>query len=137
MSDQTQHHLHHEFCPCGSMRTYELCCEPYLSHRAIPATAEQLMRSRYTAYVKLAKDYLLQTWHPDTRPVELELTPDPPLKWRELNIISTTQGAKTDIYGTVEFIARYKLNGKAAKLHEISAFMREQGRWLYLNAQNT
>lgn len=92
------------------------------------------MRSRYTAYVLLVKDYLLQTWHISTRPVQLELTADPPLKWRELRIVHTTQGSEADNVGTVEFIARYKLNGKAEQMHEISAFVREQGTWFYVNA---
>jgi SEC-C motif domain protein len=85
------------------------------------------MRSRYSAYVKGLIDYLLATWHPSTAPGELEL---PPVKWLELDI---RHAEATGDAGVVEFVARLRDNGRGARLHEISRFVREDGRWLYID----
>ena len=87
------------------------------------------MRSRYTAYVLGAEPYLLQTWHPDTRPAALNLATDRANKWLGLSVrrIEVT-GPDTAL---VEFVARYKVAGRAHRLHEVSRFVRENGRWLY------
>lgn len=118
-------------CPCGSSTAYERCCKRW--HQGEPAPdAEALMRSRYAAYALGLTDYLLHTWHPFTRPGSLQdETGAQPLKWLGLKIIrhETTR----DDQATVEFIARYKVNGKAEKLHEHSRFVREQGQWLYVD----
>ena len=90
------------------------------------------MRSRYSAYVLGRLDYVLATWYPSTRPAGLE--PDPPsLRWlglelRRHTIIDTA-------HATVEFIARRKLGGRAERLHEISRFVREGGRWYYVDGE--
>lgn len=94
------------------------------------------MRSRYTAYVRQHEPYLLQTWHHSSRPHELSFDQQPPLKWLGLTIIRTQAGAETDDTGMVEFVARYKINGKAGRLHEISRFVREAGSWYYLEGEN-
>ncbi len=92
------------------------------------------MRSRYTAYVLNLEDYLLQTWHPQTRPATLNLPDSPPTKWLGLAVKShATDG---DDSAVVEFIARYKVGGKAHRLHEISRFRRIDGRWLYLDGEH-
>jgi len=122
-------------CPCGSGRQYAHCCGPAILGLAIPATAEALMRSRYTAFSLGDEAYLLKTWHPSTRPAALSLSQQSPLKWIGLKILATHQGGEHDSEGTVEFIARYKVNGKADRLHEISQFMREGDRWFYLHGQ--
>lgn len=93
------------------------------------------MRSRYTAYVQEAAQYLLQTWHCSTRPDQLSLQQQPPLQWLGLRIVRTEAGTETDAHGSVEFIARYKINGKAERLHETSQFVREDGRWFYLRGE--
>ncbi|GAB4291184.1 MAG: hypothetical protein Kow0096_05170 [Thiohalomonadaceae bacterium] len=85
------------------------------------------MRSRYTAFVLAKVDYLLVTWHPSTRPAELVL--DAQLRWLGLEVRRSRGG---DSEGEVEFVARCKLNGKAGRLHEVSRFVREDGRWYYL-----
>lgn len=92
------------------------------------------MRSRYTAYVLGDTAYLLATWHQSTRPAQLELA-DQPANWIGLKVIATHAGQAADDAGTVEFIARYKLNGKAQRLHERSRFVRDSGRWYYLDGQ--
>lgn len=91
------------------------------------------MRSRYTAFVLQLEDYLLYTWHPNTRPAALNLTEDPPTKWLGLQIKHTEQTSETT--ATVEFVARYKVAGKATRLHETSQFERIDGRWYYLSGQ--
>lgn len=91
------------------------------------------MRSRYSAFVLGLEDYLLATWHPTTRPasVELEATPRP--QWLGLRIKSHCPLDET--HATVEFIARYKLNGRAFRLHEVSRFERVDGRWFYVDGE--
>lgn len=120
-------------CPCGSGLAYTRCCEPCLCGEAIATSAEQLMRSRYTAYVMHHAAYLLNSWHPSTRPQHLELEQDPPTNWLGLKIISTESGNAGDTEGWVEFVARYKIHGKAHRLHEKSRFIHEEGRWYYLD----
>jgi SEC-C motif-containing protein len=117
-------------CPCGNGKRYSACCQPW--HQGQPApTAEALMRSRYSAYVLGLEDYLLQTWHPDTRPASLDLAGDTQTKWLGLEVKrSETNGADNAI---VEFVARYKMGGKAHRLHETSSFTRIGSKWYYLN----
>jgi len=119
-------------CPCGSGRTVENCCGQFHAGTAAP-DAESLMRSRYSAFVLGLEDYLRATWHPDTRPAELELDASPRPQWLGLAITSYTP--LDDNHATVEFIARYKLNGRAFKLHEISRFERVGARWFYVDGE--
>ena len=91
------------------------------------------MRSRYSAYVVGDENYLLNTWHGTTRPTELSVKDDTATKWIGLDIKSTNQGTELDEQGMVEFVARYKINGKAQRFHEISQFKKEQGIWFYLD----
>lgn len=125
---------HNDFlCPCGSQQSYLNCCGLYHLGQTIPQTAEALMRSRYSAYVLLLEDYLLATWHPDTRPQSLDLKSESTkTKWISLTITITAAGLANDTEGTVEFIARYKVNGRAAKLTEKSRFIKIEGRWYYI-----
>jgi SEC-C motif domain protein len=116
-------------CPCGSALAYADCCGP--CHAGRPATTpEALMRSRYSAFVLDRIDYLMDTWHPGTRPARLD--PNPPgLKWLGLDVKATAlQDAD---HGTVEFVARSKQGGRAHRLHEVSRFVREGGRWFYVD----
>lgn len=93
------------------------------------------MRSRYTAYTQNAEAYLLHTWHPSTRPVQLNLAQQPAVHWLGLTILGSKAGTMSDETGTVEFIARFKEKGKAIRLHETSQFSKENGRWLYLHGE--
>ena len=121
-------------CPCGSTVRYEDCCGRYHAgplHLQAP-TAEALMRSRYSAFVLDLTDYLLASWHASTRPADLE-PPEPGLKWLGLDVKRT---AMLDAaHGTVEFIARSKLGGRAHRLHEVSRFVRENGEWFYVDGE--
>ena len=89
------------------------------------------MRSRYCAYVQQNSAYLRASWHPDTRPEQIEFVDK--IKWLGLNIVSTVAGEKDEDTGNVEFIARCKINGRAVRLHENSRFVRYQGEWVYLD----
>ena len=91
------------------------------------------MRSRYTAYVLRREDYLTATWHGSTRPARLAL--DEPVKWAGLEIVRKEAGGTDDDRGLVEFIARYKVQGRAQRLHETSRFIREEGRWFYVDGE--
>jgi SEC-C motif-containing protein len=110
-----------------------VCCQPFLSQQKLPETAEQLMRSRYTAYVLGAEDYLLGTWHASTRPAQLGLAEAAAVKWLGLEELRVEGGGPGDSEGIVEFVARCKPAGRAERLHEVSRFVREDGRWFYLD----
>ena len=120
-------------CPCGTGRDFEACCGVFIRGAAWAQTAEQLMRSRYTAYVLGAEDYLLRTWHPAKRPQSLELAAAGPVRWLGLTILHCEAGGPDDDSGIVEFVARYKPAGRAAQLHERSRFVRENGQWFYVD----
>ena len=118
-------------CPCGSGKDFAACCGRHLDGGEAAPTAEALMRSRYTAYTLLREDYLLATWHASTRPARLGLADEAPTKWIGLDVkLHEQQGEHRAI---VEFVARYKTNGRAHRLHETSRFVRENGRWHYLD----
>jgi SEC-C motif-containing protein len=119
-------------CPCGSGCALQDCCGRYHEGQRAP-DAERLMRSRYSAYVLGLEDYLLATWHPSTRPAALELDATPRPQWLGLAVKAHTPLDET--HATVEFVARYKLNGRAFKLHETSRFERVDGRWLYVDGE--
>lgn len=91
------------------------------------------MRSRYVAYTLDRADYLLATWHPRTRPHRLDLD-RAPVQWLGLKIRRVEAGAPQDHEGIVEFVARYKIGGRAHRLQETSRFLQEDGRWFYLEA---
>ena len=119
-------------CPCLSGAAYGACCAPLHRGEALPPSAERLMRSRYSAYVTGNARYLLATWHPTTKPRELDL--DPEQKWYLLDIVRTSRGGMLDAQGTVEFRAKYRYAGRSGEQHENSRFVRERRRWYYVDA---
>ena len=119
-------------CYCGLDKQYAACCGRLHSEAENAATAEALMRSRYSAYVLKLADYLLATWHPDTRPVELDLSADD-TKWLGLEV--KKQAQQDGSHANVEFVARYRIAGKGHRLHELSRFVREDGRWYYVDGE--
>jgi SEC-C motif-containing protein len=117
-------------------KKYVDCCGRYLDDGEAAPTAEALMRSRYTAYTLGREDYLLKTWHHSTRPASLELASKPHStrnKWLGLEVRRHEQ-LEPDNAG-VEFVARYKMDGQARRLHEISRFAREAGQWFYIDGE--
>jgi SEC-C motif-containing protein len=120
-------------CPCGSGKPYAACCGRFIEGNEPAPTAEALMRSRYTAYTLLKEDYLLATWHPSTRPPSLGLAQEVPTKWLGLEVKRHEQ--QDADHAIVEFVARYKVNGRAHRLHEVSCFVREAEQWFYVDGQ--
>jgi SEC-C motif-containing protein len=119
-------------CPCGRPAAYADCCGRYHAgpqHGQAP-DAEALMRSRYSAYVRELADYLLLTWHPGTRPAE-PLHFEPGLRWLGLEV-KRHRVIDAD-HAEVAFVARSKLGGRAHRLQETSRFVREGGRWFYVD----
>lgn len=128
-------------CPCGgaapTLRSgakpprFALCCGRYIDGGEAAPSALELMRSRYSAYVLGASDYLRATWAPQTRPADLDADPDAP-RWLGLQI--KRFAAQDERHAEVEFIARYKVGGRAHRLHELSRFVRgDDGRWRYVD----
>lgn len=119
-------------CPCGSGKVSVACCNRW--HAGEPApTAEALMRSRYSAYVLGLEDYLLATWHASTRPASLDLAGQSPKPvWLGLTV-KRHENPTADT-AVVEFVARMRIGGGSAqRMHEVSRFVREDGRWYYLD----
>ena len=126
-------------CPCGhvestnkkGVKTYADCCGRFVEHfeDAAAPDAEHLMRSRYSAFVHAHAAYLLNTWHGSTRPESLTFEPD--VKWLGLQV--RDHQITSDNTAEVEFVARYRVGGKAVRLHERSRFVREAVRWLYVD----
>lgn len=116
-------------CPCGLGDDYAACCGR-LHGGAPAATAEALMRSRYSAFAVGDANYLLRTWHPSSRPQELVLGPD--LQWTRLAVLETRDGGLFDAAGTVQFRAVYVQDGRRGVMTETSRFVREDKRWTYL-----
>ncbi|MGO4307657.1 YchJ family metal-binding protein [Cupriavidus sp. RAF12] len=125
-----------EPCPCGNA-DYAACCGRFHRGEVMPPNAEALMRSRYSAYVLNNLDWLRQTWHATTCPGDLAA--DTGTRWLGLAVKAHAQ--QDDTHATVEFIARYKVGGRAWRLHERSRFVfepREAGttpRWLYVDGE--
>jgi SEC-C motif-containing protein len=118
-------------CPCGSGADYDVCCEPLHDGRRDAATAEELMRSRYTAYARGEADYVFRTWHPRTRPADVTIDAD--IVWRGLAVTDTVAGVADDDRGEVEFTARYDDGGQPGIMRERSRFERRAGRWFYVD----
>ncbi|MEU6810798.1 YchJ family metal-binding protein [Streptomyces sp. NPDC046831] len=115
-------------CPCGLPEPFEKCCGRYLAPGGSPApTAEALMRSRYTAFVRQDAGHLLRTWHPRTRPARIDF--DPGMRWTGLEVLGTTDGSAFHSTGTVTFRASYR----GGALHERSRFERVGGAWVYVD----
>ena len=118
-------------CPCGSSRLHAHCCALLLDSGAPATSAEALMRSRYTAFVLGREDYLLATWHPSTRPAALDLANEPAVRWIGLQVRDHVRCAPDR--AEVEFVARYRIGGRAHRLHERSRFVRVDERWYYVD----
>lgn len=122
-----------EACPCASGKPYAGCCGRLHAGAENAPTAEALMRSRYSAYVRGLEPYLLATWHDSTRPASLNLAEESGTKWLGLDIKRYQQRDET--HAIVEFVARYRIAGRGHRLHEISNFVREDGCWLYVDGE--
>jgi SEC-C motif-containing protein len=123
-----------DLCPCGTQKSYSQCCEPAIKRQAPPATAEAMMRSRYSAFVRHEIDYLMYTLSParkkdiDRKGVE-EWSNN--TAWTGLQIVSTELGGPGDDKGQVEFIAKFKEEGKEQEHHELATFVKLNGEWFF------
>ncbi|MCX7086274.1 MAG: YchJ family protein [Methylococcales bacterium] len=119
-------------CLCGSSLAYSQCCEPYHSGTKLPATAEALMRSRYSAYVLRIGSYLQDTWELSGRPKVIDFTKET-IEWLRLEITDTKKGSAQDNKGVVAFKAFFMQDGEECVMNEISRFTKVNGRWFYLD----
>ena len=120
-------------CPCGGLpagATLATCCGPFVTGETWPPTPETLMRSRYTAYAVGNPDHVFRTWHPETRPAEVDL--DSSVEWIGLQVVEVSGD---DVEGVVEFTARWRSGagsaGQSGAMSERSTFVRRAGRWFY------
>ncbi len=124
-------------CYCSSGNEFADCCQPFIEGAAKPQTAEELMRSRYTAYATVAVEYILRTTHPSTRKFHDAESIEQWAKssrWQKLEIVSTTNGNSSDKQGTVEFKAYYlDANNQLQMHHELSNFRKELGKWFFVD----
>ncbi len=124
-------------CPCGRLDgkkralSYGDCCARFVAHFETAPDAEHLMRSRYSAFVLEETDYLQATWHASARPTRLDF--EPGVRWLGLSVKDFQ--VTGDDRAEVEFVARYRVAGRAVRLHERSRFVREQGRWFYVDGE--
>jgi len=119
-------------CPCGSVFPYTDCCGLLIRGATVADTAEDLMRSRYTAYTLADWDYITQTTLPDERKSLPDLAKvNEGVEWKKLEVLETKKGGATDEAGEVSFVASFTKEGKAEILQETSVFLKEEGRWYY------
>ena len=119
-------------CPCGSQLEYSACCQPILADHKLALTAEMLMRSRYTAFVRENTAHLLRTWEAKKRPTSLNFD-DHPVTWISLVINKTSDGQAADSTGKVDFTSMYIENGQLCTLNETSDFSKRDGLWYYVD----
>lgn len=127
-----------ETCPCGSQKSYHDCCEPLIKGRQSAETAEALMRSRYSAFVKHEIDYLYDTIPPDQQEKFNRQEAQKwshGAQWEGLEILASQDGGADDASGTVEFVARYREKEKKVKHHELARFGKIDGRWYFIDGQ--
>jgi SEC-C motif domain protein len=126
-------------CYCGNLKTYSHCCEEVHNNITEAATAEQLMRSRYSAFVLANGDYLMQSHHSSTRPIKEKneiVKWAKSVQWIKLEVLETSKGNENDTDGTVTFNAYFYENEKVEVIHEKSAFIKENNHWTYLGLSN-
>ena len=125
-------------CPCGSKVPYEECCRPVIKGKRAAKTAEQLMRSRYSAYVEKEIPYLRTSLHPDHRNDYDEKSSREwaeSAEWHSLEILDTVGGGAGDSEGEVEFIVDFTQQGVRQRHHERSKFAREGTKWYFVSGK--
>ena len=127
-------------CPCGSNFPYTDCCGPLIRCTSFADTAEDLMRSRYTAFTENNWEYLVLTSHPEEKKAMARLESDlvdQGAKWKKLEILDTSKGGMQDSEGQVDFVAHYIKDGTPQTLRESSRFYKINGRWVYSRKDST
>jgi SEC-C motif-containing protein len=126
-------------CPCGSKISYEECCRPLIKGEQSAKTAEQLMRSHYSAYVRKEMEYILTSLHPDHRADYDEKSSRAwaeRAEWHGFEILDTAGGGLEDREGQVEFVVSYTENGIKQEHHELSTFQKVGGTWYFATGKN-
>ena len=126
-------------CPCGTSKPYSDCCEPKHKNISLALTAEDLMRSRYSAFVHANGSYLIKSWDPKEAKKQNKKQLEQwalSVKWLRLEVVQTEKGQVTDTEGIVEFKAFFMENGQIEVIHETSNFKKHNGHWVYVKAQN-
>jgi SEC-C motif-containing protein len=121
-------------CPCGSAKPYAVCCRPLISGERLAGSAEELMRSRYSAYVKKETAWLRESLHPGHRADFDEASSRAWAEratWHGIEILYTTKGGPDDQEGTVEFVVRFTESSTRQEHHELSSFQRTGGKWYF------
>jgi len=121
-------------CHCGSSLPFTECCEPFIKGARPAQTAEQLMRSRYSAYVTVDTDYIFETTHPNHRQgYDHKGTREwaESAQWENLEIVATIDGGEGDATGEVEFKATYRDKGGRKVHHELASFRKDGERWYF------
>lgn len=127
-----------ELCPCGSQNAYDACCGPVIAGDRHAETAEQLMRSRYTAYTRGIMPYLYESTHPDRRQgYDHDGTREwaANSQWHGLEIIGSRGGGPGDTAGEVEFKACYSGEGSEYVHHEVGRFRKKEGLWYFTDGK--
>ena len=123
-------------CPCTSGDAFAACCEPILTQAKAAETAEQLMRSRYTAYALGNVDWIVESQSPDgLQFVDRKATEDWSKRatWHRMEVLDTQQGGPDDTEGFVDFKAYYTIGGEDVTHHEVASFRKEDGRWYFVD----
>lgn len=125
-------------CPCGLGASLETCCGPFIDGKKLPRTAEELMRSRYTAFALHKIDYIMDTHHPDTvAQVDRKNTEQwsQQAEWLGFELLGIENGQAQDSEGMVEFVARYKIKSTTLEHRERAQFKKKGKRWLFVDGQ--
>jgi SEC-C motif-containing protein len=125
-------------CPCGRNKAYAECCQRIHDNMSMAITAEDLMRSRYSAFTLCLGDYLFESHHSKNRVVADKLNIEKwakSVQWMSLEVLDTSNGLVNDEFGTVEFKAFFIEAGKLQIIHENSTFSKENGHWVYVDAK--
>ncbi len=125
-------------CVCGHGASNETCCLPLIRGEKQPSTAEELMRSRYAAYVLGEVDYIVDSTHPEHREGVDRTSTEVWAKesqWLGFELLSKEAGEASDEEGKVEFVVRYKLRGLTVTHRELSTFKKRDGRWFFVDGQ--
>ena len=124
-----------QLCPCGSALEYSLCCQRYLSGELVAPDPSHLMRSRYSAFVSHDANYLIKTWHPSCQAEDFRREIEAGFigtEWCGLTLYETATG-RDENEGFVSFVARFKEQDKRGAIIERSRFLKEGGRWYYID----
>ncbi|MGE5679733.1 MAG: YchJ family protein [Bacillota bacterium] len=125
-------------CPCGSGKTYERCCKPFIKGKKQILTAEQLMRARYSAYTQHEIDYILDTNHPEKKDeVDRESVTkwSNESEWLNFKILNIEKGSAEDTEGQIEFVASYVQKGIKQDHHELSEFKKVEDTWFFYDGK--